>query len=427
MRRFSSFFFILFFLLLVTHYALRVTRPAFAGTGDTVSGWAWADTAGWISFNCTNVAGECDRSNYGVTIDPTTGQFSGYAWADNVGWISFTRDATMGTPPAAPFNGAENYSAVWDKTTNALTGWAKILSMGSGGWLQFRDAYADPTTARLSGWMWNGNSDGTGMGWVTLANVMVAQSVVNFPPTAPTATAINNTTITEGAVIDTGKTALAVVEPVTSLQPTFTWTAFSDPNGGGDSQQAYEMVIEEQLPDGTWQVLYTHTAQNDGSAFRYPSGAPQLQYATTYRWKVRVQDAVGAWSPYSEPIVFTTPLHALPQLGDIVPNGTATTEQTIEMNGSAMVPEGVTITTYQWDFGDGTTLEGQQTFDEEGNQTGVNYITPTHSYINACNTDGTCTVTLTVTDSDGYVVTKTMNIVVQKQTRLPIWRRIIPF
>ena len=169
--------------------AIVITGPATAGIEHTVSGFAWADTAGWVSFNCTNVAGECDRSNYGVTIDTDTGQFSGYAWTDSFGWVSFTRDAEMGTPPAPPFNGSETASALWDKTTNAVTGWAKILAMGSGGWLQFRDASLDPTTAQLSGWMWNGNSDGTGIGWVTLTNVMVAQTVVNFPPTAPTATA----------------------------------------------------------------------------------------------------------------------------------------------------------------------------------------------------------------------------------------------
>lgn len=416
-----------YFVLLFT--LVFAVGPAIAGREHTVSGWAWADTVGWISLNCTNIVGECDRSNYGVTIDPDMGKFSGYAWSDHVGWVSFMRNATMGTPPAAPFNGSEDYSALWNKTTNAVTGWAKILSMGSGGWLQFRNATLHPATAHINGWMWNGNTDGSGIGWVTLTNVAVAQSVVNLPPEAPTITAINNTAVTNTAVIDTGKTALATTESVASLQPKFSWSTFSDPNGSNDTQQAYQIVVEEQLADGTWRVLYkSDEIGNSGSAFVYPSTAPALEYGKTYRWKVRVQDSAGAWSPYAEPVVFTTPSQPLPKLAqEIAPSGTAATGQKVELNGSVIVPQGTTITKWQWNFGDGTTLEGRQTFDEEGNPTGTNYIAPTHMYAQACNEDSTCTVTLTVTDSAGYVVTKTMNIVVRKQVPLPIWRRIIPF
>ena len=63
------------------------------GSGN-LSGWAWNDAIGWISFNCSNpeTAG-CNPgtggSNYQVTISPSTGDFSGWAWNDIVGWISF--------------------------------------------------------------------------------------------------------------------------------------------------------------------------------------------------------------------------------------------------------------------------------------------------------------------------------------------------
>ncbi len=56
-------------------------------TGD-LSGWAWNDTIGWISFNCSDPV-LCDSSNYKVNVNPTTGAFTGWAWNDNIGWISF--------------------------------------------------------------------------------------------------------------------------------------------------------------------------------------------------------------------------------------------------------------------------------------------------------------------------------------------------
>ena len=59
------------------------------GYGD-LSGYAWSDAIGWISFNCAD-PGVCAQSNYKVTID-ASGYFHGWAWNDNVGWISFNCD-----------------------------------------------------------------------------------------------------------------------------------------------------------------------------------------------------------------------------------------------------------------------------------------------------------------------------------------------
>ncbi len=65
-------------------------------TGD-LSGWAWNDNIGWISF-CGNASGGstwdgskwvCPASpTYQVKVNPTTGAFTGWAWNDYVGWIS---------------------------------------------------------------------------------------------------------------------------------------------------------------------------------------------------------------------------------------------------------------------------------------------------------------------------------------------------
>lgn len=57
-----------------------------------LSGYAWNDTIGWISFNCDESSyggsNQCATSNYKVSID-ANGDFSGYAWNDVAGWVSF--------------------------------------------------------------------------------------------------------------------------------------------------------------------------------------------------------------------------------------------------------------------------------------------------------------------------------------------------
>jgi hypothetical protein len=60
------------------------------GAGS-LSGWAWNDAVGWISFcggGDTNPDCPGTASAYGVTID-SSGYFHGWAWNDVVGWISF--------------------------------------------------------------------------------------------------------------------------------------------------------------------------------------------------------------------------------------------------------------------------------------------------------------------------------------------------
>jgi hypothetical protein len=56
------------------------------GSGN-LSGWAWNDQIGWISFNCHDTSDNCSQSVYQVSV--ANGEFSGWAWNDLIGWISF--------------------------------------------------------------------------------------------------------------------------------------------------------------------------------------------------------------------------------------------------------------------------------------------------------------------------------------------------
>ena len=78
------------------------------GTGS-LSGWAWNDGIGWISFDSV---GGGSTYPYNVSID-SSGNFHGWAWNDNIGWISFNCDNTS-CPP--------NYSVTtsWSNPSSAI-------------------------------------------------------------------------------------------------------------------------------------------------------------------------------------------------------------------------------------------------------------------------------------------------------------------
>lgn len=107
---------------------------------------------GWISMNSR----DCDTNgdgivktddaapvgcpsgailNYGVNVDVTTGNVSGRAWSENYGWISFEESELTGCPNnrcAAFVN--KSYRLTSDGSTiTALDGWARILSIPEGG------------------------------------------------------------------------------------------------------------------------------------------------------------------------------------------------------------------------------------------------------------------------------------------------------
>ena len=91
---------------------------AFAQT-QTLSGWAWSDNIGWISFS---------GPLYNVAVNSGTGEFSGYAWSDNIGWISFNATDVSGCPSGSC---APNLNMA----TGIVTGWARACAgTNNGNW-----------------------------------------------------------------------------------------------------------------------------------------------------------------------------------------------------------------------------------------------------------------------------------------------------
>jgi len=85
-----------------------------AGAGDNVIGWAWSGYFGWLSFNSTNET--APSSNYGVSVDSSTGSMNGYAYAVNL------------VGPDSNKGGYIDFSnASYNKETGQVTGSAYIV------------------------------------------------------------------------------------------------------------------------------------------------------------------------------------------------------------------------------------------------------------------------------------------------------------
>ncbi|MFH1129202.1 MAG: hypothetical protein V1686_00485 [Patescibacteria group bacterium] len=155
-------------IILSAIYVLVVLSGAIIVNGsatDKISGWAWSDNIGWISLNCTNT--DCSNSNYGVTVNLSTGNFSGYAWSDTIGWINFAPTIQ------SPADSVANYNS----STGRVTGWIRAVSYGGGwdGWIKLGDSSGEwkttnntqvkinSSTKELEGWAWGSDV----VGWIS--------------------------------------------------------------------------------------------------------------------------------------------------------------------------------------------------------------------------------------------------------------------
>jgi hypothetical protein len=91
------------------------------GEASCLSGWAWSDNVGWISFNSSD-SGAASSYSYDVSID-SSGNLGGYAWSPNLGWISFN-SSDLSVAPVCSGTAQANVN----KTTGTVTGWARVIS-----------------------------------------------------------------------------------------------------------------------------------------------------------------------------------------------------------------------------------------------------------------------------------------------------------
>lgn len=118
-------------------YGFKVANSQ--GVTFSFAGWVWSDNYGWISLNsdnCLLLTGACiapdPRVEYSVKIDPNN-KITGYAWSENVGWVCFGGDCTNNTAECA---GTAPGPTSLDGNSGKITGWAKVCSLGSDGWIK---------------------------------------------------------------------------------------------------------------------------------------------------------------------------------------------------------------------------------------------------------------------------------------------------
>ena len=183
-----------------------------ASTSQNVSGFAWSDNVGWISFNCKDsTAGgthdECPanggNADYGVHVERTLGLnfglISGRAWSSNIGWITFESSELSGCP-SAPCQArlGTDISGNLTANPNDVTGWARACGVfasgcsgtlkastalgGFDGWISLRGSnygiYLDPADSKLKGLAWGDLV----LGWIDFNPLLTGGVLLAAPP-----------------------------------------------------------------------------------------------------------------------------------------------------------------------------------------------------------------------------------------------------
>lgn len=127
-----------------------------AQSTSSITGYAWSDTVGWLSFN---------GSGYGLSVN-SSGVISGYAWSDNIGWVSANSSDLSGCPSSP-------CTATIDSGGN-FDGWLRAIEGGaaqSGGWDGFislsGSGYgpARQSGGNITGYAWGSDV----VGWLNFA------------------------------------------------------------------------------------------------------------------------------------------------------------------------------------------------------------------------------------------------------------------
>ncbi|MCX6796574.1 MAG: hypothetical protein NTW06_03690, partial [Candidatus Falkowbacteria bacterium] len=303
---------------------------------NNVHGFAWSANIGWISFNsndCKNIANfytgfpaGCPTAgypyiNYGVNISTSTanmGELSGFAWSENIGWISFNRWNT-GDPPSHDFGAPPNGPIATTTDLHAplihILGWAKVLSLGDNGWIRFDDTdvgviYKDvqiDSASDFAGWAWNSDlSEKNGVGWISFNSKDCDTNGNNYVDTGKCGGNDNITTPVYNYKVwvefDFNSPPTVVAKDATIndkcknvLSMNLPWD-FSDP---GDTQTAWYIQIRKA--GGTWADVYDSTTWQSGlnGGQNYFNFISNIDYGTDYEFRVNVRDSHGAESGWS--------------------------------------------------------------------------------------------------------------------------------
>ncbi len=171
--------------LVLSFFGILFSLHPLSAVAANTEGWAWGggvtpnpsgyDGIGWISMNSkdcdADTNGFIDNAtcgvigtpipSYAVNIPSDNTNLSGYAWSEHYGWISFNASDVSGCPSGA---------CVAQRASDNITGWARIISIcdtGNAGNAHTRDGHCD---AGDDGWNTGGWS-----GWIDLSSLLVSR------------------------------------------------------------------------------------------------------------------------------------------------------------------------------------------------------------------------------------------------------------
>lgn len=167
--------------------ALRVDASIDANGLLDGRGWLWGGsdtpntpaTFGWSGASNASSGGTV---TYGMKFPTGDGNVTGYAWNENYGWISFNGPDLSGCAPVleqakvvgSALSGGARILSVRDGGTNA-GGWSGCISLSGAGY----GVTINPDGSTLSGYGWNGEnimSNGVveGLGWIDFSNARIS-------------------------------------------------------------------------------------------------------------------------------------------------------------------------------------------------------------------------------------------------------------
>ena len=409
----SNIFRIKILIFVIFSFLFGLSKTSLAASTDNVYGYAWNTTTGLISMNCTN-DDTCPADyfeltfpytfgiSYGVNLDPSSGAITGNAWSANSGWIDFA--------PSGPYPSSPDYSTTYDSITGAVTGWAQITSLGSDGWIAMSGIWSDDVTIATStsenvfrGRAYNEASVGyiyfncLDSGTCETNDFAVK---LNNVPTVSNMTAPNWSA--DSACSNGAKKAL------------LTWD-FDDDDG---SVQAYRRVVVSTT-NNYINPTVIDTGKTSSSLNYYVLNSDDLYYETSYYWWVEVWDEADQSSGLiqynsdtdthnddSNNNTFTTYAHEFPNVDfEWSPSINTPIGEDIAFTASVTTYGGTTISSYDWDVPDDTTISSEIV----ANPT-INY-----QYY------GNQWARLTATDSDGFACSLYQNVSTTNQVSDFAW------
>lgn len=407
------------------------SEEALGGTEHNVRGWAWSSNIGWILFNNLDYPSPTS-SNFGVKIDPQTGNLSGYAWSPNIGWISFNTSDLSGCPTSNCEARVKNFHQLGQSRVE-LSGWARVLSPkenlegagGWSGWISLNGTSSNGTNYKVEidekgdfhGWAW---SDMV-VGWISF------NSANHLPTSSPSYKVWVNLPAILPSASDLVSNAEYCLEQPGVAKIAFTWT-YTDPSGTISS--GYHLQVQQKEEGEEWKTVVNceistqgPSSGEKGSSAVYvvrQNTSPILplcendngvNFGKYTRWRIRVKNAFGLWSQWTDwhpsSNGFLIAPHPYPWVDIDYSPRTPTVGETVKFFARSQVFSSPQRASFFWTFQGGTP--------------------PTSTLANPTTTFssiGEKIVSLKVTDASGFSCEKSITISVRYP--LPKWKEIPP-